>query len=211
MGPIQTTLMVWWIFLYSRHNVYNTLGISGSYISSYDALLGHHEDEADEDGRAQHADGTHERVGPFRLLAAQPCGGGPDDHAQQSGHTGDRPEDYARTGERVKREYLTCFKLMQAHAKIETHLYPFICAQKDAHFFFFLSASLCLVLNSPVCATADLFCAGFRCLLHHLSSGQVQRNPHAKGTRGERHRCGRQRGEHVAPASRAETEKKFNR
>lgn len=118
MGPIQTTLMVWWIFLYSRHNVYNTARISGSYISSYDALLGHHEDEADEDGRAQHADGAHERVGPFRLLAAQPCGGGPDDHAQQSGHTGDRPEDYTRTGERkslLKREHATsdCLRFLK--------------------------------------------------------------------------------------------------
>lgn len=120
MGPIQTTLMVWWIFLCSRHNVYNTVRINGSYISSYDALLGHHEDEADEDGRAQHADGTHQRVGPFRLLAAEPRGGGPDDHAQQSGHTGDRPEDYAGTGEGkplLKWEYLTCFKLMQPYRR----------------------------------------------------------------------------------------------
>lgn len=68
-------------------------GGSDSYISSYDALLRHHEDEADEDGRAQHADGAHQRVGPLRLLAAQAGGGGADDHAQQAGHTGDRPED----------------------------------------------------------------------------------------------------------------------
>lgn len=88
--------------------------------------------------------------------------------------------------------------------KMEINPNPFICTQKDS-LLIFLLGSLCLDLNSPVCATADLFRAGFRCLLHHLSSGQVQRDPHAKGTRGERHRCGRQRGEHVAPASRTET------
>jgi len=66
---------------------------SDSYIGSYDTLLGHHEDEADEDGRAQHADRAHERVGALRLLAAQARGGRPDHHAQQARHTGDRPED----------------------------------------------------------------------------------------------------------------------
>lgn len=54
---------------------------NGSYISAHDALLGHHEDEADEDGRAQHADGAHEGVGSLRPLAAQARGGCPDDDA----------------------------------------------------------------------------------------------------------------------------------
>lgn len=38
---------------------------------------------------------------------------------------------------------------------------------------------------SPVCATADLFCALLSSLLHHLGSGQVQRNPHAERTCGK--------------------------
>lgn len=67
----------------------------GSYVGSDDALLGHHEDEADEDGRAQHADGAHQRVGPLRLLPAEASGGGADEHAQQPGHTGDGPKDDA--------------------------------------------------------------------------------------------------------------------
>lgn len=68
---------------------------SESYIGSYNALLGHHEDEADKDGRAQHADSAHQRVGSLCLLAAQARGDRPDDHAQQTRHTGDRPEDEA--------------------------------------------------------------------------------------------------------------------
>lgn len=190
MGPIQTTLMVWWIFLYSRHNVYNTVRISGSYISSYDALLGHHEDEADEDGRAQHADGAHERVGPFRLLAAQSCGGGPDDHAQQSGHTGDRPEDYAGTGERVKREYLTCFKLMQPYRlqilKMEIRLNPFICTQKDAHFLFFFREVFCLEL------TCQCYCRPLSCRLP-LSSAPPELWPSTEESTCQRHRWRRTR------------------
>lgn len=67
----------------------------GSYVGSDDALLGHHEDEADEDGRAQHADGAHQRIGPLRLLAAEASGGGSDENAQQPGHAGDGSEDDA--------------------------------------------------------------------------------------------------------------------
>lgn len=67
----------------------------GSYISSHNALLGHHEDEADEDGRAEHADGAHQRVGTLRLLAKQARGGRPDDHAQQARHAGDGAKDQA--------------------------------------------------------------------------------------------------------------------
>lgn len=59
----------------------STRQLKDSYVSSYDALLGHHEDEADEDGRAQHADGTNERVSSLCLLPAQASGGRPDDHA----------------------------------------------------------------------------------------------------------------------------------
>lgn len=68
---------------------------SFSYVSSHDALLGHHEDEADEDGRPQHADGAHQRVGSLRPLAAQARGGRPYDHAQQARHAGDGAEDEA--------------------------------------------------------------------------------------------------------------------
>lgn len=71
----------------------------GSYVGSDDALLGHDEDEADEDGRAQHADGAHQRIGPFRLLAAEASGGGSDDHAQQPSHAGNGSEDDAGQGE----------------------------------------------------------------------------------------------------------------
>lgn len=60
-------------------------------------------------------------------------------------------------------------------------------------------------LYSPVCAAADLFCAGFCRFLHHLGSDQVQRDPHTKRTRGKRHRRGCQGGEHVAPTSHEET------
>lgn len=68
---------------------------TGSYISSHDALLGHHEDEADEDGRSEHADGAHQRVGALCLLAEQACGGCAYDHAQQTRHAGDGAEDQA--------------------------------------------------------------------------------------------------------------------
>lgn len=61
--------------------------------------------------------------------------------------------------------------------------------------------------HSPVCAAARCLRARLRCLLHHLGSGQVQRDPHAKRTRGKRHGRRRQRGEDVAPASRREREK----
>lgn len=67
----------------------------GSYISSHDALLGHHEDEADEDGRSEHADGAHQRVGALCLLAEQARGGRPYDHAQQTRHAGDGAKDQA--------------------------------------------------------------------------------------------------------------------
>lgn len=76
-----------------RHNGHRQVTESDSYIGSDNALLCHHEDEADEDGWAQHADGAHERVGSLCLLAAQARGGRPDDHAQQARHTGDCPED----------------------------------------------------------------------------------------------------------------------
>lgn len=66
-----------------------------SYISSVNVLLGHHKDEADKDGRAQHADSTHEGVGSVCLLATEASGGEPYNHAQQPRHAGDRPEDEA--------------------------------------------------------------------------------------------------------------------
>lgn len=61
--------------------------------------------------------------------------------------------------------------------------------------------------HSPVCTAARCIRAGLRCLLHHLGSGQVQRDPHAKCTRGKRHGRRRQRGEDVAPAGRRERDK----
>lgn len=64
-----------------------------------------------------------------------------------------------------------------------------------------------IVAHSPVCAAARCLGAGLRCLLHHLGSGQVQRDPHAKRTCGEGHGRRRQRGEDVAPASRKERQK----
>lgn len=67
----------------------------GSYVGSDDAFLGHHKDEADEDGRAQHADGAHQRICPFRLLAAEASSGRSNDHTQQPGHAGDGPKDDA--------------------------------------------------------------------------------------------------------------------
>lgn len=75
------------------HQVQSLLQERGSYVSSYDALLGHHKDEADEDGWAQHADSAYEGVSSLCLLAAQACGSRSDDHAQQPCHTGDTPED----------------------------------------------------------------------------------------------------------------------
>lgn len=53
---------------------------TGSYVGSDDALLGHHEDEANEDGRAQHADSAHQGIGPLRLLAAEAGSGRSDEH-----------------------------------------------------------------------------------------------------------------------------------
>lgn len=71
--------------------------------------------------------------------------------------------------------------------------------------------SLCLVINlSPVCAAADLLCAGLGSLLHNLRSDEVQRNPHTKCTCGEGHRGGRQGGEHVAPAGGEEAHTQKN-
>ena len=66
-----------------------------TYISPHDAFLGHHEDEADEDGRAQHADGAHQGVRPLRALAAEARGRQADDHTQQPRHHGDGAEDQA--------------------------------------------------------------------------------------------------------------------
>lgn len=62
---------------------------------------------------------------------------------------------------------------------------------------------------SPVCAAADLLCAGLCRVLDHLSSGQVQRNPHTKCTCGKGHRRGRQRREDVAPAGHKADETGF--
>lgn len=81
-----------------------------SYVGSDDALLGHHEDEADEDGRAQHADGAHQRVGPLRLLPAEASGGGSDHHAQQPGHAGDGSEDDAGQEEEEEEEEQVVFQ-----------------------------------------------------------------------------------------------------
>lgn len=67
-----------------------------TYVCSYDALLGHDEDEADEDGRAQHADGTHQRVGALCLLSAEARGRSTDHHTEQTRHTCDDPEDQTR-------------------------------------------------------------------------------------------------------------------
>ena len=71
------------IFSYSSSLHISCTRFAGNdpYISSYDVLLGHHKDEAEEDGRAQHADGAHQRIGSLGPLAAQSCGGRPDDHA----------------------------------------------------------------------------------------------------------------------------------
>lgn len=66
---------------------------SVTYVGSLNALLGRDEDEADEDGRAQHAHSTHQRVGPLCLLAAHPGRHGTDHHTQQPRHTSDRPKD----------------------------------------------------------------------------------------------------------------------
>lgn len=76
-----------------------TLVARGSYVSSHDALLGHHEDEADEDGRAEHADGAHQWVGALGLLAEQAGGGRAYDHAQQARHAGDGAKDQAANEE----------------------------------------------------------------------------------------------------------------
>lgn len=74
----------------------------GSYVGSDNALLGHHEDEAYEDGRAQHADGADQRIGPFRLLSAEAGSGRSDEHTEQPGHAGDGPKDDA--GQEEKEE-----------------------------------------------------------------------------------------------------------
>lgn len=96
----------------------NTAGKgNGPYISSHDALLGHHEDEADEDGRAQHADGAHQGVGPLCLLATQACGGRPDDHAQQSCHAGDRPKDHTSAGTK-KNHLVSIFTFLHVCMKL---------------------------------------------------------------------------------------------
>lgn len=66
-----------------------------TYICSCDALLGHNEDEADENGRAQHADSTHQRVGALSLLSAEACGRSPDHDTEQTRNTCNGPEDQA--------------------------------------------------------------------------------------------------------------------
>lgn len=71
----------------------------------------------------------------------------------------------------------------------------------------FKACALCLAINlSPVCATADLFCTGLCCLLHHLGSSQVQRDPHTESTCGKGHRCWCQGREHVAPTRHEEAQ-----
>lgn len=81
-SPNLAQLLLYLNLIHCRHNTVCVI-VPGNepYVSANDALLGHHEDEADEDGRAQHADGAHERVGSFCLLATQACGESPDDHA----------------------------------------------------------------------------------------------------------------------------------
>lgn len=60
---------------------------------------------------------------------------------------------------------------------------------------------------SPVCATANLFCASLCRLLHHPGSKQVARNPYTKRTRGKGDCCRSQGGEHIAPTGNKDTQK----
>lgn len=67
--------------------------VTATHVSTHDALLCSDEDEADEDGGAQHADGTHQGIGALRLEPAETRGGRPNDHPQEPRHTGDHSED----------------------------------------------------------------------------------------------------------------------
>lgn len=71
-----------------------------THIGPHDAALGGHEDEADEDGRAQHAHSTHQRVGSLGPQAAPASGSCPRDHTQKAREAGDGPKDEA-VGQRM--------------------------------------------------------------------------------------------------------------
>ena len=88
-----------------------------TYVGSLYALLGRDEDEADEDGRTQHADGANQRVSPFRPLPAHPGRDGTDHHAQQTRHARNRPEDQTADQRTQHQNNCTVFTTEQTFTK----------------------------------------------------------------------------------------------
>lgn len=66
-----------------------------THIGPHNAAFGGHKDEADEDGRAQHAHGTHQRVSSLGPKAAPARGSCPRHHTQEARKAGDGPKDEA--------------------------------------------------------------------------------------------------------------------
>ena len=82
-------------YLLPPHFLFQSPCIPSTHIGPHDAALGGHEDEADEDGRAQHAHSAHQRVGPLGPQAAPARGSCPRDHTQKTREAGDGPKDEA--------------------------------------------------------------------------------------------------------------------
>lgn len=77
----------------SRSLVGLAQGKDCTYIGSHNAALGSHEDQADEDGRAQHSHSTHERIRSLRLGPAPFGGSCPGDYTQESSEASDCSKD----------------------------------------------------------------------------------------------------------------------
>lgn len=69
--------------------------LTRTHISAHNAGFGSHKDEADEDGRSQHAHSTHQRVSTLSPQAAPASGSRTCDHAQKASKAGNGPKDEA--------------------------------------------------------------------------------------------------------------------
>lgn len=154
-----------------------------THIGAHDAALGRHEDEADEDGGAQHAHGTHKWVGPLGPQAAPAGSARTCDHTQETREAGDGPEDEAVGKEDVGGGW--------GSQQLEQRDFP---SQGPS------PIPLSPQPGSPVLGPAGGAVAGLCGLLHNLSSVQVEWDPHAQGPCGEGHSRRGQGGEDVAAA-----------
>lgn len=150
-----------------------------THIGPYDAALGSHEDQADKDGRAQHAHSTHQWVGPLGLQAAPARGSCTRDHTQKARKAGDGPKD-----ETVGTEGHELRGLRLRSSPVQGPS-PDPGPPRGA---------------PPVLGSTGRAVARLRCLLHNLGAVQVERDPHAQGPCGEGDSRRGQGGEDVAAA-----------